>query len=273
MVHILRKGSSKQRISRRSTSIPRNNIKKRSSSYRGISAAQSRTNHSSFSSVNASWDHFDASCRNHDANHQPVERKEGLLDSPKTSIDANPCTMPKKKNMLLDNDLELTLLLQQLHESADFVGTIDPLYHSHYLSSPNKDHKKLNEGSELKDKKNCSNKGLEGHATTTVDGAAANKKWLAINAVLDEQMIQWDWGILLRRHIATAILATTITMMYYGMMKKSPQKDANTAIIVGDARIISTSNIFLELLLIPIMNGDAQIMNLLNEFVYGHTTR
>ena len=125
--------------------------------------------------------------------------------------------------MLLENDLELKLLLQQLHDSAEFVGTINPLWHSHYLS-PNKD-PKLNEGSKLKDMK-CSSRGLEDHIT--VGGAAAKKRntWLAFNAVLDEHMIQWDWGVLLRRRIVTAILATTgITMMHYdGRMKKSPQK-------------------------------------------------
>lgn len=120
------KGSSKQCTS---TSIPRS-IKR--SSHRGISAAHSRTNQSSSSCVNASWDHYDASC-NH-AEEQTIDRpgrKERLLKSPR-SINDSP--FRPKKNMLLENDLELKLLLQQLHESTEFMGTINPLHHSHYLS-------------------------------------------------------------------------------------------------------------------------------------------
>jgi hypothetical protein len=98
--------------------------------------------------VNASWDHFDASCCNQHAkehtilNRGPDRGKERLLKKSPRSVDENPfSTMPKrgKKNMLLEYDLELKVLLQQLHESTEFVGTINPLYHSHYLS-PNKDH-------------------------------------------------------------------------------------------------------------------------------------
>jgi len=56
-----------------------------------------------------------------------------------------------------------------------------------------KEIRKMDEGSELKDKK-YSSRGLEGHTTI---GAATKKekRWLAINAVLDEQMIQWEEGI------------------------------------------------------------------------------
>jgi hypothetical protein len=56
-----------------------------------------------------------------------------------------------------------------------------------------KEIRKLNEGSTLKDKKYCS-RGLEGHTTI---GAATKKqnRWLSINAVLDEQMIQWEEDI------------------------------------------------------------------------------
>jgi hypothetical protein len=52
---------------------------------------------------------------------------------------------------------------------------------------------RLNEGIELKDRKYCS-RGLEGHTTV---GAATKKKikMLAINAVLDEQLIQWEAGV------------------------------------------------------------------------------
>jgi hypothetical protein len=95
--------------------------------------------------VNASWDHFDASCCcNHDAKEQTIdraERKERLLKLPRTSIDEENPFIPKKNKLplLLENDSELKLLLQQLNESTEFVGTINPLYHSHYLS-PNKDH-------------------------------------------------------------------------------------------------------------------------------------
>lgn len=123
---IRKKGSSKQCKSTRSIS---RSIKRSSAArYSVFSAA-----YSSFSSVNASWDHFEASI------DRPERRNERLIkkESPR-SIDNDPC-IPKKKNMLLlENDLEFKLLLQQLHESTDFVGTINPLYHSHYLS-PNKD--------------------------------------------------------------------------------------------------------------------------------------
>jgi hypothetical protein len=158
----IRKSNSKQRTA--STKSISRSIKR--SSYRGISAphmhSNRTTNHpssSSAGSMNASWDHFDAaaSCCNHakEEQHQTIddrrgpERKERLLKLPRPSRrsidadDSNPFRMPnKKKNMLLlENDLELKLLLQQLHESTEFVGTINPLYHSHYLSgSPNKDH-------------------------------------------------------------------------------------------------------------------------------------
>jgi hypothetical protein len=56
-----------------------------------------------------------------------------------------------------------------------------------------KEIRKMNEGCKLKDKKYCS-QGLEGHTTL---GAAAKmrNRWLAINAVLDEQMIQWEEGV------------------------------------------------------------------------------
>ena len=210
------KGSSKERICRKSCTYRRD-----------ISATHSRTKNSSSSTVNASWDHFDyGSCCNHvndQAINRPAERKAQPLNKSRTrSIDDNPC-MPTK-NMLLENDLELKLLLQQLHDSAEFLGTINPLWHSHYLA-PNKD-PKLNGGRKLKDMKFSSGGLLEGH-TSTVGGAAAKKRntWLAFNAVLDEHLIQWDWRILLRRRILTAILATTgITMMHYEGMKKSPQK-------------------------------------------------
>ena len=51
----------------------------------------------------------------------------------------------------------------------------------------------MEEGSKLKDKKYCS-RGLEGHTSI---GAVLKKekRSLAINAVLDEQMIQWEEGI------------------------------------------------------------------------------
>ena len=51
----------------------------------------------------------------------------------------------------------------------------------------------MDEGNELKDKK-YSSRGLEGHTTV---GAAAKKRIrsLATDAVLDEQMIQWEEGI------------------------------------------------------------------------------
>jgi hypothetical protein len=57
-----------------------------------------------------------------------------------------------------------------------------------------KEIRKMDEGRrELKDKKYCS-RGLEGHTTV---GSATKKanRWLAVNAVLDEQMIQWEEGI------------------------------------------------------------------------------
>ena len=56
-----------------------------------------------------------------------------------------------------------------------------------------KEIRKMDEGSELKDE-TYSSRGLEGHTTI---GAAAKKRirLLAINAVLDEQMIQWEEGI------------------------------------------------------------------------------
>jgi hypothetical protein len=139
----IREGSSKELISE--SSIPRS-MKWWSSYYYGGNnpAAHSRTNQSSSSNgMNASWNHFDASCCDHGKkeHHHTIggdwpERKERFLKSPK-SIDENPSR--PKKNMLLENDLELQLLLQQLHQSTEFVGTINPLYHSHYLS-PSKDH-------------------------------------------------------------------------------------------------------------------------------------
>jgi hypothetical protein len=51
----------------------------------------------------------------------------------------------------------------------------------------------MNDGRKLKVEKYCS-RGLEGYTTV---GAAAKKRnrALAINAVLDEQMIQWEEGI------------------------------------------------------------------------------
>jgi hypothetical protein len=56
-----------------------------------------------------------------------------------------------------------------------------------------KEIRKLNEGSTLKDKKYCS-RGLEGYTTV---GAATKKRnrRSAVNAVLDEQMIQWEEDI------------------------------------------------------------------------------
>jgi hypothetical protein len=236
-----RKGSSKECMKKRKSSIPRD-IKKRSS-YRGLSAAHSRTNNSSFSSaVNASWAcHFDddASCCNH-SKDQTIDRRERkeqpFNKSPTRSIDDNPY-MPKK-NLLLENDLELKALMQQLHESTEFMGTINPLCHSHCLS-PNKVPKLKEESNKLLKAEKCSSRGLEGH-TTTVGAATKRNRWLAFNAVLDEHMIEWDWGILLRRRrIATTILlATTANMMHYGMMKKSPHKSklANRNIEDDDAR-------------------------------------
>jgi hypothetical protein len=56
-----------------------------------------------------------------------------------------------------------------------------------------KEIRKMNEESKLQDKKYCS-RGLESHTTV---GAASKRRnvSLAINAVLDEQMIQWEEGI------------------------------------------------------------------------------
>jgi hypothetical protein len=56
-----------------------------------------------------------------------------------------------------------------------------------------KEIRKMDEGTKLKDKKYCS-RGLEGHTTV---GAATKKRnrSFAINAILDEQMIQWEEGI------------------------------------------------------------------------------
>jgi hypothetical protein len=56
----------------------------------------------------------------------------------------------------------------------------------------NKEIRKMDEGSELKDKKYCS-RGLEGH-TTIGTATKEENRWLAINAVLDEQMVQWEEG-------------------------------------------------------------------------------
>jgi hypothetical protein len=56
-----------------------------------------------------------------------------------------------------------------------------------------KEIRKLNEGSKLKDMKYCS-QGLEGH-TTVGSAAKMRNRWLAVNAVLDEQMIQWEEGV------------------------------------------------------------------------------
>jgi hypothetical protein len=54
----------------------------------------------------------------------------------------------------------------------------------------NKEIRKMNEGSKLKDKKYCS-RGLEG--CTTIGAATKRRnRLLAIDAVLDEQMIQWE---------------------------------------------------------------------------------
>jgi hypothetical protein len=57
----------------------------------------------------------------------------------------------------------------------------------------NKEIRKMNDGRKLKVEKYCS-RGLEGYTTV---GAAAKKRnrSLAMNAVLDEQMIQWEEGI------------------------------------------------------------------------------
>ena len=56
-----------------------------------------------------------------------------------------------------------------------------------------KEVRKIDEGNKLKDKKYCS-RGLEG--LTTVGAATKwSKRSLATNAVLDEQMIQWEEGV------------------------------------------------------------------------------
>jgi hypothetical protein len=57
-----------------------------------------------------------------------------------------------------------------------------------------KEIRKMNEGIKLEDKKYCS-RGLECH-TTIGDAIKIRNRSLAINAVLDEQMIQWNNGIL-----------------------------------------------------------------------------
>jgi hypothetical protein len=78
-----------------------------------------------------------------------------------------------------------------------------------------KDIRKMNEGIKLKDKKHCS-RGLECH-TTIGDAIKLRNRSLAINAVLDEQMIQWDKGILDEDSIAAI----------YGMASSSCQMWAN----------------------------------------------
>jgi hypothetical protein len=76
--------------------------------------------------------------------------------------------------------------------------------------------------------------------------ADRRKIMLAVNAILldEEQMIHWDWGILLRtRCIATsAALATTLAiMMRCGMMKKPHESDAAAAAVVfGDTGFFDT---------------------------------
>jgi hypothetical protein len=78
--------------------------------------------------------------------------------------------------------------------------------------------------------------------------ADRRKTTLAVNAILldEEQMIHWDWGILLRtRCIATsAALATTLAiMMRCGMMKKPHESDAAAAaaaVVFGDTGFFDT---------------------------------
>jgi hypothetical protein len=56
-----------------------------------------------------------------------------------------------------------------------------------------KEIRKMDEGSKLKDKKYCS-RGLEGH-TAGGEALKEENRLLAIDAVLDEQMIQWEEDI------------------------------------------------------------------------------
>jgi hypothetical protein len=69
-----------------------------------------------------------------------------------------------------------------------------------------KEIRKMEEGSELKDKK-YSSRGLERHTTV---GAATKKEnvWLAISAVLDEQMVQWENDIFDENAIAAIYYIT-----------------------------------------------------------------
>jgi hypothetical protein len=203
--------------------------------------------------VNASWEPFDdTSCsKNHDPKEEQMidDQKEQTIyqllqkeSSSRSMIDDNPC-MPKK-NMLLESDLELKLLLKQMNDSAEFLGTIDPVCHSQYLLSPKEDHHKLKGTKQelLKEKKQYSKK----------EPPERRKIMLAVNAILldEEQVIQRDWCILLRtRYIATsAVLATALAMMmhYYGMMEKSHDTDAATTIVDGDARMFDTFKTFFE---------------------------
>jgi hypothetical protein len=56
-----------------------------------------------------------------------------------------------------------------------------------------KEIKRMDMGEKLKDKKYCS-RGLEGHTTIGAESKMRNRK-VAIDAVLDEQLIQWEEGI------------------------------------------------------------------------------
>ena len=100
-----------------------------------------------------------------------------------------------------------------------------------------KEIRKMNEGIKLEDKKYCS-RGLEGH-TTIGDAIKTRNRSLAITAVLDEQMIQWDNGILDEDSIAAIYcMASSSCQMWasiigrrdHGMTKASSSGDKRSGV-------------------------------------------
>ena len=97
-----------------------------------------------------------------------------------------------------------------------------------------KEIRKMNEGIKLEDKKYCS-RGLECH-TTIGDAIKIRNRSLAINAVLDEQMIQWKKGILDEDSIAAIYCQASSSCQMWANIIGRRDHDMTKAPSSGDKR-------------------------------------
>lgn len=107
-----------------------------------------------------------------------------------------------------------------------------------------KEVRKINKGGELRDKKYCS-RGLEGH---TDAGSASRKRnrMSAWNAVLDEQLLQWDQGVfdedaIAEIYIRASSSSSQMWANFVGEQDQKQQLEQGTALSLEKIAVVSAA--------------------------------